>query len=376
MTKNVAVIGAGVSGITTAVLLQHLGFRVTIYTKELPNSTDKNPFFASLFPSASIIPHSVFHPDLERIFENSQRIFSSLHASDFAGLQLHEHFELFSFENTVPNYAQKTPGFKSLDDTKWYPKHPTIEIVSGWKFDCFFADWKIYFPELIREFLGNKGIFIEDNIDLNSFENITEDIIINCTGIGSHQLHDENVDPLILLGHLLKINQTPLLLSPDNNTVSYNFSPGIDIYSDSFGTPFDVYAYPRKNDWILGGSRFKGTLDTQGKWVSKDPLSDQFPDEIKMLNAEILKHTFGIDLESFGRIEKQKAYRYVRNLKDGLRIEKSKTSDKIIIHNYGHGGAGVTLSWGSAFEVIKILSTSISLKDYCIEDVLQTLQER
>lgn len=374
MKKNIAVIGAGVSGITTAVLLQHLGFKVTIYSKELPYSIEKNPSFASLFPSASIIPHSVFHPDLESIFENSQSILSSLYASDFSGLQLHEHFELFAFSHKVPSYAQKISGFKTLDGIDWYPKHPTIEIISGWKFDCFFADWTLYFPRLIQEFSDNKGVFITYNINLNSFKNINEDIIINCTGIGSHQLEEKNVDPIVLLGHLLKIDQTPQILSPNNNIVSYNFSPGKDIYSDSFGTPFDVYAYPRKNDWVLGGSRFKGTLDCHGNWISKDPLSDQFPIEIEKLNAEILKHTFGVDLESFGKVEQQKAYRYVRNLKDGLRIEKSENSDRMVIHNYGHGGAGVTLSWGAAFEVLTILAASNISDTYSIEEVSETIR--
>jgi glycine/D-amino acid oxidase-like deaminating enzyme len=274
----------------------------------------------------------------------------------------------------VPSYAQKISGFKALADIDWYPKHPTIEIISGWKFDCFFADWTLYFPRLIQEFSDNKGVFITDYINLNSFKNINEDIIINCTGIGSHQLEEENIDPIVLLGHLLKIDQTPQLLSPDNNTVSYNFSPGKDIYSDSFGTPFDVYAYPRKNDWVLGGSRFKGTLDSEGKWVSKDPLSDQFPFEIEKLNAEILKHTFGVDLESFGKIEQQKAYRYVRNIKDGLRIEQSKNSDRMVIHNYGHGGAGVTLSWGAAFEVLTILAATNISDTYSIEEVSEIIR--
>jgi glycine/D-amino acid oxidase-like deaminating enzyme len=32
----------------------------------------------------------------------------------------------------------------------------------------------------------------------------------------------------------------------------------------------------------------------------------------------------------------------------GFRVEAERAGDKVLVHNYGHGGAGITLSWGSA----------------------------
>ena len=38
--------------------------------------------------------------------------------------------------------------------------------------------------------------------------------------------------------------------------------------------------------------------------------------------------------------------------KSGVRLERDQLSDgRTVIHNYGHGGAGFTLSWGCAEEV-------------------------
>lgn len=371
MNSKIAVIGAGVSGITTGFLLQKIGYNVTIYSKELPLTSKQNPAFPSQFPSASIIPHSVFHSNVEQLFNTSQLLFYSLYKSKFPGLKIHEHFELFGYNAPEASYAQHIAGFKNFSELTWFPKHPTIPIQSGWKFNSYFADWNIYLPHLIQRFVNNHGQFVEQKIDLNSFEGIPEDIIINCSGTGSHQLKNESKNPLLLLGHLLKIKNTQKLLSPDKNTVSFNFTPGIDIYSDSFNTPLDVYTYPRKNDWILGGSRFKGTLDSDGNWVSNDPLSSIFPKQITTLNTDILNHSFGIDLNLYKDREFQKAYRYVRNTKNGLRIETEETSNRLIIHNYAHGGAGVTLSWGAAFSVLELISSKTLSESKSITEVTE-----
>ena len=38
------------------------------------------------------------------------------------------------------------------------------------------------------------------------------------------------------------------------------------------------------------------------------------------------------------------------------RLETETLDKKFIVHNYGHGGAGITMSWGSAQGVLKLLS--------------------
>ncbi len=41
--------------------------------------------------------------------------------------------------------------------------------------------------------------------------------------------------------------------------------------------------------------------------------------------------------------------------KTGVRLEAEWLQDKLIIHNYGYGGSGLTLSFGGAKEVLEIL---------------------
>jgi D-amino-acid oxidase len=41
---------------------------------------------------------------------------------------------------------------------------------------------------------------------------------------------------------------------------------------------------------------------------------------------------------------------------DGFRVEAERIGEKLLIHNYGHGGAGITLSWGTASLAVDLLS--------------------
>jgi D-amino-acid oxidase len=41
--------------------------------------------------------------------------------------------------------------------------------------------------------------------------------------------------------------------------------------------------------------------------------------------------------------------------KTGIRVEKARLRDgRSVVHNYGHGGSGFTLSWGCAREVLEL----------------------
>ena len=46
----------------------------------------------------------------------------------------------------------------------------------------------------------------------------------------------------------------------------------------------------------------------------------------------------------------------LRPSRNEVRLEADRSDDRMVIHNYGHGGAGVTLSWGCADEVVALVS--------------------
>ncbi|MET7442450.1 FAD-dependent oxidoreductase, partial [Streptomyces sp. NPDC005568] len=47
----------------------------------------------------------------------------------------------------------------------------------------------------------------------------------------------------------------------------------------------------------------------------------------------------------------------LRPARDSVRLEREKLSGgRLLVHNYGHGGAGVTVAWGCAREAARLAS--------------------
>ena len=45
----------------------------------------------------------------------------------------------------------------------------------------------------------------------------------------------------------------------------------------------------------------------------------------------------------------------LRPVRPLVRLETERIGESRVVHNYGHGGAGVTLSWGCAAEIREML---------------------
>ena len=96
-----------------------------------------------------------------------------------------------------------------------------------------------------------------------------------------------------------------------------------------------TYAIPRTNDCVFGG-----TND-----LSSDLAAD--PATTKRIIAECSR---ALNIEKPRVLAERVGLRPFR--KSGVRLEREKLRDgRIVIHNYGHGGSGFTLSWGCAREV-------------------------
>src|SRR5260370_31674717 len=96
-----------------------------------------------------------------------------------------------------------------------------------------------------------------------------------------------------------------------------------------------MYVIPRTNDCVFGGTNeVSDSLNVDPASTSR--IVAECSRVLKIENPRVLKERVGL-----------RPFR-----KSGVRLELEKLADgRTMIHNYGHGGSGFTLSWGCAQSV-------------------------
>jgi D-amino-acid oxidase len=424
---DVAIIGGGVSGLTTAVLLQANDYRTTLYTRAKPGpepDVTREPEFATLHAAASVLPHSVEAPRVKYWTTLSQRFFQALSFQAACGVRAQTHYEVFEGKVKSPVYAMSVDNFEVLKDrdltVPWVPRRRDAPALSGWKFDAFFCEAPEYVRYLVRLYLEIGGEIIEPpelpGDSLRAYLALNYDFYVNCTGQhaaafledalldlpGNFEVHDapENLQgrpvafeplldpfpPKLIRGHYLRVDIKRILTGERKRFFSYNYEPVPTVYGTQSGAPADVYCYPRSDAWILGGSRQEGTY-VNGAWQWEETVGEELtfpcdqrgvtelpvPAPIFELNADLLKQITEdqLDLRKLYEVDPTLilagvGYRFVRDApNDSVRVTASRLNvrsrngstqrTKYVLHNYGHGGSGFTLSWGCAFNLLQML---------------------
>ncbi|MFU8860622.1 MAG: FAD-dependent oxidoreductase [Cyclonatronaceae bacterium] len=368
MQKRIVILGGGINGLTCALLLQQSGYTTRLITAKEWKPVADDPGFTSLYPASSIKPVTVKSPILNELLRDSQKYFTGLLKEPDTGIRQHIHFEIHEHPEAVPGYAREMINFNLFDNgsLEWVPRRTTDKPVSGWHYDVLFADTPVYMPWLRSAYLSAGGIIVTKKLAGHDLSGLPERVIVNCTGTGTIDLFENDTDDVrYVKGHQIIIDLVEIpekLRFPD---FSYNYTAGCDIYQNPGGEASDVYFYPRSDCWILGASRQECRFGPEGRLIEEQPVHPEkmigntgVPEPMFEINRDILLHSIGLDIAGID-LKARFGYRFIRKEK-GLRLESAPHGDKMIIHNYGHGGAGVTLSWGCAIKVRELVSTAIS----------------
>jgi D-amino-acid oxidase len=224
-------------------------------------------------------------------------------------------YEYFRDSQTAPSWKDVVQDFE----------HRTGDLPEGYV-DCFsfvtpVIEMPLYLGWLRKRYDSLGGSLRQRTIP--DFDDLpdTFDVIVNCTGLESGVLlDDEEVYPV--RGQIIRVRSSMSEMHLDQQIETL------------------TYIVPRSEDVVLGG------VAQQGNWNLG--LSDEDHDSILKKCSSIIP-----ELRDAEIIEDLVALRPGRTV---VRLEKEFLGDHLVVHNYGHGGSGVTLSWGCADEVVELVN--------------------
>lgn len=310
---DAVVIGAGVSGLTTAVQLAEAGLRIRVWTADPPEAT------TSMAAGAMWGPYLVEPIDKVRTW--SRRTLEQLRqlaAEPGTGVRLVPGVEASRALVEPPEWGNQLDGFRMCK-----PSELPDGFATGWRFIAPLVDMPTYLAYLSRRLTAAGGV-----IEIRRVNQIKEAAevaaaVVNCTGIGARELVPDP-DLTAIRGQLVVVD-----------------NPGItEFFAEDTGPVPDLLSiYPHGDTVVLGGLAAPGDYNLQPDLAIADAILTRcIAVEPRLQNARVLHHRVGL-----------------RPTRPQVRVEARSLNGTVLIHNYGHGGAGVTLSWGCADDVAELV---------------------
>jgi D-amino-acid oxidase len=315
MSKNIVIIGAGISGMSTGYLLSGKGYRVTIC------ATSFSPNITSNKAAAFWFPYHIRN-DKRGIgwCNTSYEYYKSFAEWPETGISLRQLKKVlrtgeieeepiwvdFMPEGSCQVIAEEElgPGIRKAYDI-------TVPLI----------ETQIFLPWLQGQLLKKGVVFIEKEIHALDELGAEYDMVINCSALGARKLCKDHT--------VIPVRGQVALLEP---------MPGMPIYLDN---EKPLYVVPRKDAIIVGGTYEPG-------------IESEFTESATI--ERLLNNAY----EVFPELKKQPvigSWAGIRPYRAEVRVEKE--AGKNIIHNYGHGGSGFTLAFGCAETVGNMLEAAL-----------------
>ena len=312
MRPEILVIGAGISGLTTAVCLAEAGLAVYVRTRHLPDATTSCAAGAIWGPYLVDDDRVVAWSDLTR------STLDGLAAEAGTGVRLVYGLEAGRSPTDPPAWAKTLDGFRDCD-----PRELPEGYASGWWYTAPIIDMPVYLSYLVRR-LGEAGVGIAARPVASLAEAVAEaPITVNCAGVGARRLVPD------------------AMVTPTRGQIVVVDNPGIgSFFVEHEESPEPTYYLPHGDHLVLGGSAEAGRVDLAPDLAVSAAIRRRcIAVEPAIATARVRAHRVGL-----------------RPSRPTVRVERTVAGGRHLIHNYGHGGAGVTLSWGCARDVLAMIS--------------------
>jgi D-amino-acid oxidase len=315
-SQQIVVVGAGVSGLTSAVCLAEAGWPVRVWTDAMPQHT------------TSVVAGAVWAPPrpADRATktlawtEYSLGVFRELAADTDTGVQMAPAISVGELTATeaMSSAAQLIPELRPAE-----PADLPEGFRTGFRATVPMIDMPHYLDYLTLR-LAAAGCAIEEH-PVRSLDEAADEapIVINCSGLGARALAgDHTVRPLF--------GQHAVLANPGLRQLFLEINNG----------PEWVCYFPHPERVVCGGISIPDRWDTTAEpEVTERIVARCRRIEPRLGEAEVIETITGL-----------------RPDRPSVRLEDEPLGRARCIHNYGHGGNGVTLSWGCARDVLRLVS--------------------
>jgi D-amino-acid oxidase len=306
--SDIVIIGAGVIGLTSAVVLCEAGHRVRVLTAESTTETTS--------ASAGAMWGPWLVEPRERVLawaETTLTVLTQLAQVPGSGVHVRSGVDVSQVEHAPPDWAHLQPDRAPVTSAEL----PTGYTV-GTRYRAPIVDMPVYLDYLAAR-LRTAGGMVEPR-RLTTLHADDAEVVVNCSGMGAADLvPDSSMFPI--RGYQIVVP-----------------NPGIKEFleADTGDSPDLIAIYPHNDHLVLGGTANVGEWDRQPDVRVAEAILARCADlEPRLQGLPILEHRIGL-----------------RPTRPHVRLDLAHASHgPPVIHNYGHGGAGVSLAWGCAEEV-------------------------
>jgi D-amino-acid oxidase len=315
---DVLVIGAGVVGLTTAISLAEAGLSVTIRTAVPPERTTS--------VAAGAVWGLVKAGPPERVLEWGRvglEALAKLAAEPGTGVRIAAGREVSRGPLEPYYWTELLTGLRPCRESEL-----PGGFSHGWHYTAPLATMPVYLGYLRARFERAGGTLEVSPVGSLADLAGAAPVIVNCSGAAARDLVP---DPAVV---------------PVRGQVVIAANPGIEefLINRDPEPPWIVYMFPHGDTILLGGTNDEGNWDTDPKEeVAERILAGCRAIEPRLDGVEILGHRVGL-----------RPWRpEVRLESEPLSVPPSSPPQGVLWHNYGHGGAGISLAWGCAAEIAR-----------------------
>jgi D-amino-acid oxidase len=292
---DVIVVGGGIIGLTAAVRLRAAGADVEVWSPVDPADTVSAVAAAVWYPT-----HTDYHPRLLAWAGATYDEFTRQAAAGVPGVLL-----------------RATRNLGAATELPWWtPAAGEVALAGG---DVYFTaplvEMTTYLPWLRAQIR-----YVPRGVRALRDALAAAPVVVNATGLAARELAG---DPAVY---------------PARGQIVLVANPGLEESVRAEGDP-TTYVHPRSRDVVLGGTFQPDDWNTTPDPATREAILARcrmlVPD---LAYAPIVGEKVGLRPARHG----------------GPRVEAEAVDGGTIVHAYGHGGAGMTLSWGCADEIVRL----------------------